>query len=245
MTIGLSGIQIPRDYAAADRAANALGFGISRLDVLGNRYTQRTDVVDALGLAPGASQIALDIAAAKSRIEALPWVLKAGIHRNLPDGIAIEITERRPAFVWRDAERDVLLDMEGRELSALPRGSDLGLPVVTGAAAGPVAPGFLALLEQHPQLQQRTAEALRIEGRRWSLQLSNGTLVHLPADGIAGSLAWLESQASTGLLDRGLATIDLRVAGQLVVRGSGAPSLGTAAGKRQSTPVSSAAGGAP
>lgn len=245
LTIGLSGIQIPRDHAAADRAANALGFGISRLDVLGNRYTQRADVVEALGLAPGASQLAVDPAAAKDRIEALPWVLKAGIHRSLPDGVAIEITERRPALVWRGGDRDVLLDMDGRELTTLPAGSDLGLPVVTGAGAGPVAPSFLMLLEQHPEVQRRTAETRRIEGRRWTLQLANGTLVHLPADGIAGSLAWLESQAASGLLDLGLQTIDLRVAGQLVVRAGDRPSPGPTARLRQSTPPATAAGGAP
>ena len=243
--LGMFGHLVPRDAAALDRYAASLGFRISRLDIQGNRYTQRPDIVAALALPPGASQLALDTTAAKSRIEALPWVLKAGIHRSLPDGIVVEITERRPAIVWRDVDRDVLLDIEGRELSTLPKGSDLGLPVVTGAAAGPAAPGFMPLLEQHPEIRRRTVEIRRIEGRRWSLHLSNGLLVHLPADGIAASLAWLESRAASGLLDLSLETIDLRVAGQLVVRGHDAPSVGPAARSRHMPRTGTAAGGAP
>src|SRR5262249_34946349 len=52
----------------------------------------------------------------------------------------------------------------------------------------------------------------------WTLRLVDGALVHLPADGTAAALAWLESRAATGLLDADLESIDLRVAGQLVVR---------------------------
>ena len=243
--VSLSRINIALDSSAIDRVAASLGFEITRLDVHGNRYTQRADILDALELLPGTTQLAFDIAAAKRRVEALPWVLKAGIHRSLPDGIGVEITERRPAIVWRDGERDVLLDMDGRELSTLPPGSDLGLPVVTGAAAGPLAPGFILLLEQHVELNRRTAQARRIDGRRWSLLLSNGTLVHLPPDGIAASLAWLESQALTGFLDLGLETIDLRVAGQLVVRGDAKATSETVARAHRSIRAAPAAGGAP
>jgi len=243
--LGSFGHLVPRDAAALDRYAASLGFGITRLDIQGHRYTQRPDIVAALALPPGASQLALDTTAAKNRIETLPWVLKAGIHRSLPDGLFIEITERRPAIVWRAVDHDVLLDIEGRELSTLPGGSDLGLPVVTGASAGPAASGFLPLLEQHSEIRRRTVEIRRIEGRRWSLQLSNGLLVHLPADGIAASLAWLESRAASGLLDLGLETIDLRVTGQLVVRGPDAPGVGPAARSRHTPRTGTAAGGAP
>jgi len=246
MTAVMTGIpSIPRDGVALDRAATALGFGITRLEILGNRYTQRTDIVEALGLSSGASQLAFDTNTAKSRIEALPWVLKAGINRSLPDGIVVEITERRPAIVWRDLDRDVLLDKEGRELTTVPQGSDLGLPVVTGVAAGQAAPGFVNLLKQHAEIQRRTAESRRIEGRRWTIQLNDGTLVHLPAVGVAGSLAWLESQAASGLLDLGLEAIDLRVAGQLVVRKRDRTTSGASAWSRQSTRAATAAGGAP
>lgn len=245
LTIAATGLRIPSDIGAYDRTAVSLGFGITRLDISGNRYTRRSDVVSALGLASGASQLAFDTSAAEARIEALPWVLKAGIHRSLPDGLVVEITERRPAIVWRAPDRDLLLDMDGRELSTLPRGADLGLPVVTGEAAGPAAPGFMALLEQHAEIQRRTVEARRIEGRRWTLLLKEGTLVHLPAIGVAGSLAWLESRAADGLLELGLEAIDLRVTGQLVVRKRDAPASELIARARHSAHGAIAGGGEP
>lgn len=211
-----------RDIANApaylDRLAQGLGLSISTIDVRGNRYTQRADIVAALAISPDTTHLALDIEAAQHRIEALPWVSKARIHRDLPGGIAIEITERRAAIVWRQADRDTLIDATGRSLASFPSGSDLGLPVIEGDNAGPAAADLFALLAQSPETARRTLRSRRIEARRWTLDLAGGIEVHLPAEGLAGAIAWLESQANAGLLDVAVTAIDLRVPGQLVVR---------------------------
>jgi cell division septal protein FtsQ len=220
----------PRAWAEA--IVEAVGLRISRVDVRGNGLTQRSEVVAALraGLTdPMSAQpklpdqdtdlpFWLDLEAARRRIEALAWVHTAKLARMLPDGLAVEITERRPAFVWRRDDQDTLLDSEGRELSRIQRGSAAGLPVVAGEGAGPAGPRLMAMLKGHPEVERRMVEARRIEDRRWTLVMTGGTLLHLPGDGTAAALAWSEAQAGSGLLDRGLEVIDLRVSGQLVVR---------------------------
>ncbi len=202
----------------ADRTAAAAGLRPVRFEVQGHRFTSLADIDAALDLASAHSQISFDPLVARRRIEALPWVKAAKVARILPDAVAVEIEERRPAIAWRSGERDILVDMQGRELASVPRNSALGLPVVMGEGAGTAAPELVAIVDAHPEVERRVVEARRVEGRRWTLQLASGTLLHLPGDGMAAAFAWIEAQAASGLLDRGLEAIDLRVAGQLVIR---------------------------
>ena len=228
-----------------DRLAGGLGFAISRIDVRGNSYTQRADVVAAIGLAHGTPQTAVNVEAAQSRVEALPWVATALIRRDLPDGIVVDITERRPAILWRQPGRDTLLDRGGRELATLAPGSDLGLPIVEGEKAGAAATDLIALLDESPGLRRLVARSRRVDQRRWTLDLTSGAAVHLPAEGLAGAVAWLESRAATGLLDMPLEVIDLRVAGQLVVRPRTKPPGVFSLVEPRNSRSASAGGGAP
>lgn len=230
-----------------DRAATAAGLKPTRLELRGNRHTSQIEVVAALALHETPSQLSFDVAAAVSRVAALPWVATAKISRLLPDGVAVEITERRAAIHWRAPDRDLLVDMDGRELASVPRGSDIGLPVVIGDGAGPAAPALLALLRSYPEIERRLVASERVEGRRWRLQLASSTRIELPAGAIAAALAWLDAQAVTGLMDRGLEVIDLRVPDQLVVRGRSAPVAESMAlpSATRLTSRASAAGGAP
>src|SRR5690606_11583694 len=68
-----------------DRLAVAGGFGISTVEIVGHRYTAEADVVKALALGPHDSQLTYDTAAARQRLEHLPWVARASVRRKLPD----------------------------------------------------------------------------------------------------------------------------------------------------------------
>lgn len=206
-------------FQLAERAAFAAGFVVKRIDVKGHRYTSAREVEAAIGIGEKVSQLSLQPAGARRRVEALPWVQTAVVRRSLPDGVTVEITERKPVALWRQPNRDLLIDVDGRTLSEVSRGADVGLLVVLGEGADVAVARLIALVAEHGQIQRRLVEAHRIEARRWTLRLSNGLLLHLPADGVAAALAWLEARAAGSLLDAGLEAIDLRVAGQLVVRG--------------------------
>lgn len=201
-----------------NEAAAALGFGVKHVRYAGLHYTPHSAAKSALDLDAGTSQLAFDTQAAKARIERLPWVERATLQRILPDTIAVTVVERRPVAIWRQPGIDMLIDASGRALAAIRGGSETGLPVLLGAGAGDAAQALLQLLAEHIAIGERVVEAVRIEDRRWNLHLSNGALVQLPADGMAAALAWLAVQPR--LLDSDLDAIDLRVAGQMVVRGA-------------------------
>jgi cell division protein FtsQ len=194
------------------------GFTLSRYEIRGNRYVTARDIRAALAIDRGTPLLSIDPAAAAARIERLAWVKSATVRRILPDGLSIEIIERDAAAVWRTPEADRLIDGEGRILSEITRGTDVGLPVLSGAGAAPAAAVLLQAMASNPQIATRLIEARRIADRRWTLLIAGGTAVELPADGIDAALAWLASRPGEALLDAGLEAIDLRVSGQLVVR---------------------------
>lgn len=210
----------PNLRSLLEDVAMAAGFGVASAEIRGHRLTPEADIREALALDGRHSQLTLDLDAIRSRVEALPWVSTAVVRRVLPYAIAVDITERKPAAVWRDEPDHVLIDAEGRTLTTVPRGADTGLPVLTGADAGPAAGTILPLLAEFRRIDERVVEIRRVASRRWTLALKGGALVHLPADATAAAMAWLDKEAESGLLDRGLAVIDLRVHGQLVVRTS-------------------------
>jgi cell division protein FtsQ len=216
---------LPRGTAIASAISEQIGFVLARYEVRGHRYTTQRDIEAALAIRRGTPLFVIDIAAATTRIEQLPWVRSAIVRRILPDTLSVEITERTAAALWRMPDADRLIDAEGRTLSAIGRGADVGLPVLSGTGAAAAAAGLLQALASNPRIAGLVVEARRIADRRWSLLLTGGTLVHLPGDGIDAALAWLESGPAEGLLEAGFETIDLRVSGQLVVRkGQGTPS---------------------
>lgn len=222
----------PTLVAVLDKAVVDAGLGVQQSRVQGQRYTGEAEIRTALALDGKQSHLTLDIGALARRLEALAWVDKAAVQRLLPDGVAVSLRERVAVAVWRGPTEDLLIDANGRRLSAIPRGADTGLPVLTGAGAGPAAPAILPLLSTHSEIRRRLVETRRIADRRWTLVLASGALVHLPSDGMAATIAWLDSQAKTGLLDLALEAIDLRVNGRLVLRERTAAVEPAAAGGR-------------
>lgn len=208
-------------WSRIEEAAAAAGVKPVRLMVRGHSHTSEADIAAALALDVVRSQLSFDAETARGRIEALPWVKSAVVGRVLPDGVRVDISERRPAAVWQGADQDLLVDTEGRVLTAIGRGAHTGLPLLSGHGAANALSAIMALVTSHAEIERRLVELIRVEDRRWTLRLASGTLLLLPGDGAAAALAWADAEARNGLLDRGGLAIDLRVAGQLLIRDGG------------------------
>lgn len=204
-----------------DRLADLAGLGLRQVNVTGHRMTPDTAIFDALELSGTASLLRFDSAAARRRIERLPWVRTATVERIFPDEVAVAVTERTPYAVWRKPGGDILIDEEGRELGPTRPGAAAaaGLPVVTGEGAAAAAHQLLRSLSAYPQLLSRLALAERVGDRRWTLTLEPGPTVHLPADDEAGAMLRLMAPRQGGrLIDREVALIDLRIPDRIMLR---------------------------
>lgn len=202
-----------------DAIAESAGLGLFQISVTGQRRTPDSDLFDAAQGGQSHSLLLFDTAAARARIEALPWIAVARVKRAFPDELRIDVTEREPFARWRQDGRDMLFDATGRLLGPAPADAFPDLPVVTGAGATDEAVALLQELRRWPVIARRIDYAERVGGRRWRLALRDGRRIELPPEGWQSALATAATPRSgVALADRAFAVLDLRLPGQPMVR---------------------------
>ncbi|KWT64289.1 Cell division protein FtsQ [Hyphomicrobium sulfonivorans] len=204
---------------AADQVLSWTGLRIEQVALTGQRFTSDADVFEAIDLPNAGSLATFDVEAARERVEALPWVSTAAVSRVYPASLDIRITERRPTALWANGGREFLVDNTGRVLSGLKPGTMVRLPRLAGEGAPQDARALLELIVRYPNIAERFVLAERVGGRRWTLHLKNGLVVHLGADREAVAFAALSSPDELGgFLNARNVVIDLRARGRIVVR---------------------------
>ncbi len=200
-------------------ASSQLGFKVDEILVVGRRETKQEDLLQAVRLARGAPILAFDLNAAKSRVEALPWVQRATVERMLPDTILLNVEERHPIAIWQHKGKFALIDRDGETIrhKNLRRFSDL--VVVVGKDAPRHASGLLEMLTAAPELMPWVKAAVWVGDRRWNLRLKGNIDVRLPENDPAA--AWIrlaEYERAHQVLERDVQVLDLRIPDRLIVR---------------------------
>jgi cell division protein FtsQ len=195
------------------------GFRIENVEVIGREQTDPKALLKAAGLKRGDPILAVSPDVVRRRIEAMSWVASAAVERRLPDTIAITIVERKPIALWQHNDKFALIDSKGDNLGPVPDASASALPLIVGGDAATHASALLSTLATHPDLAKRVQASSWIGSRRWDLRMDNGVEVKLPEDGVAEALQQLaDAEASSRILERDVAVIDLRLAGKMIVR---------------------------
>ena len=199
--------------------SNELGIVVSDILVEGRYRTERNALLAAIATDRGVPILGIDLAALKSRIDALPWVRTATVERRLPDTLFVRLEERTPLALWQRDGALTLIDDRGIEIPGQNPRRFADLPIVIGSSAPARAHEFLALLSGQPDLRQRVRAVTWIGDRRWNVRVDSGVDVELPEH--APDKAWLhlaKLQRDHSVLDRDIIAIDLRLPNQLVVR---------------------------
>ncbi len=201
------------------RASAALGLAVGEVFVEGRVRTSPEPLLAAVGVARGDPIFQFDPQAAKSRLEALPWVRRATVERRLPSVIYLRVEERRPMALWQDDGRLTVIDETGEVIPGARPEDFAGLTLVVGPDAPAHAAQLLRLLDDEPELRRRVIAAVRVGGRRWNLRFQGGTDVRLPETGAAEAWAqFARIERQHGVLQRDVDSIDLRLPDRLVVR---------------------------
>jgi cell division protein FtsQ len=204
---------------SAISATATMGFRVNEVMVSGRQQTEREILVKALNVARGAPILAFDIADAKRRVEALPWVRASTIERMLPDTILISIVEREPLALWQLDSKLHLIDAEGEVIlnDGLENYSDLLMVVGNGAEIE--ASALIALIGTEPALMQQVQAATWIGGRRWNVHLKGDIVVRLPEDDAQSAWTRLaEYHKNHRVLDKNVTVLDLRIPDRLIVK---------------------------
>ena len=204
---------------SAISATATMGFRVNEVMVSGRQQTEREILVKAINVARGAPILAFDIADAKRRVEALPWVRASTIERMLPDTILISIVERQPLALWQLDSKLHLIDAEGEVIlnDGLENYSDLLMVVGNGAEIEATA--LIALIGTEPALMQQVKAATWIGGRRWNVHLKGDIVVRLPEDDAQSAWTRLaEYHKNHRVLDKNVTVLDLRIPDRLIVK---------------------------
>ncbi len=203
----------------ADAGANALGMRIATVSLSGQRQVSREAIFAAAGVTDHSSLLFLDVADARAKLEAIPWIAEATVRKLYPDRLQITVTEREPFALWQQQGKVKVIAADGTVLSETvePRLASLSFVVGNGAAAR--ARDFLAVLDKYPTVRDSVRASIYVAERRWNLKLKNGIDVRLPEANIEGALATLvRLDREKSLLSRDITAVDLRLADRLTVR---------------------------
>ncbi len=214
---------VARAMTAADAraalAGKAVGFAVENVSVVGREREDRQAILAALGVARGAPILGVDLAAAKARLETLPWVRSAEIERLLPDTLFVRLAERHPLALWQRQGKLALVADDGTVLAGQTLDAYGSLVVLVGDDAPKLGASLLAMLASEPALYPHVAAAVRVGDRRWNLRLDSGIDVALPE--VDAAAAWhrlAELDREQSLLERNVLAVDMRLPDRLVLR---------------------------
>lgn len=211
---------------------------VDAVTVVGNNRTPLDEVVTATSILPGQPLLDLDLDAAESGVEALPWVRKADVERRLDGEIVVRVTEREPVLALpvvgpgsdvgggdTGPGRFVLVDQLGQQLelvNELPGGF---LPILGIEASGrpgesaPAETGLILSLVQSlpPSLIDQVAAMTVSEGDLY-IDLTSGGRANVGDSSLLGEkIQALETVLARVDLDC-VSVIDLRVPSAAAVR---------------------------
>ncbi|MGH8984430.1 MAG: cell division protein FtsQ/DivIB [Acidimicrobiia bacterium] len=202
---------------------------VDRIAVRGTVGVPEEAVRSAADVDTGDALLLLDLGAVEQRVEEIPAVLDAQVHRDLPDGVRITVVEREPAAWAPRADGTVsILDRTGRVIAEAAGDSPPALPEVRGLAhlpeagrtteAGGVATRVLADLP--PELGDRVATVV-MYGGVLVLRLDDGIEVRLgPPRGVSAKGRTALAVLAT-LGDAPVAYVDVRVSSAPVTGSTG------------------------
>lgn len=196
-----------------------VGFRVRAVEVEGRDRASAQAILAAIGVVRGTPILAIDPAAAKARLEQVPWVKTASIYRRLPDTLFIALTEQEPLAFWQRGAALTLIDRDGKPIGERNLGTFARLPVLVGDDVPTNAAAVVELLDTEPQLAQQVAAAVRIGGRRWNIEFKNGVAVALPEENAVAAwhrLAAIEKDHR--VLERRVLLVDLRLPDRVYLR---------------------------
>ena len=218
--VGLYGMSLgghAEDVAQA--TTSAAGFAIEKVLVSGNSETSEIDILQLLGLDGTTSRVSLDVEAARRKLTELPWVESAQVRKIYPRTIEVSLKERTAFGIWQQGSTLSLIEKDGSVIAPLRDNKFASLPLFVGRDAEHAAEAFLQEMEKWPDVRNRVRAYVRVASRRWDLHLDNGVVIKLPEEGVERALATLaDFEAKESVLERDIASIDLRLADRTTIR---------------------------
>ena len=213
-------------YLKADQIKSELttfsiqqGFSLKSIEVTGRNHTDAKAIRSVLADWRDTSIFTADLQEIRGQLLSLGWVKDAVVSRHLPDRLVVTLYERQPVAVLQTPSGHQLMDADGVPITGADVSGFAHLVVVSGDGAAPRAAALLGMLESEPELFTDVWAVQLVSERRWDIHMRSGLTIKLPEEDPV--LAWsrlAKLEQDTAITARDLASIDLRVPGQLIVK---------------------------
>ncbi len=107
-------------------------FGIKEISVRGLKELTEKDILMLAAISPQQNLLSVNTEAAVRRVSANPWVKNVYVGRELPNRLVLEVRERNPVAMVKQASDFYLMDNEGFVFKKLGKGDEVDLPILTG-----------------------------------------------------------------------------------------------------------------
>lgn len=107
-------------------------FEIKEISVRGVKELTEKDILAMAKVQPRSNILAVSTDVVAGRIAANPWVKHIYVGRELPDRLVLDVRERTPIALLKQAGNFYLMDGEGVVFKKLSKGDDVDLAIVTG-----------------------------------------------------------------------------------------------------------------
>ena len=118
-----------------DVSADA-GLRVDDVVLSGRHNADAAEILAALDIERGSPIFAIDMKAARNRIESLGWVRSAEIARRLPDVVFVRVVERQPLAIWQHDGQAALVDRFGKTIQQSGLDAFAHLPLAEAALGG-------------------------------------------------------------------------------------------------------------
>ena len=190
---------------------------VKHVEVKGESLMSRQRVLDAARVPAGGHLAQLDLEAIRARVSALAPVKRVDVSRDWPDGVLIDLTERRAVAVVRIGGNWQAMDADGVLFRDYPR-PPVGMPqVVSTSRAGSDALAQAArVIAALPSGLAPRVDHVAVRGvDQISLALRGGATVVWGSDAQSG----LKAEVLAELLPHRARVYDVSVPGQPVTTG--------------------------
>jgi cell division protein FtsQ len=194
-------------------------FMVSAAQIKGAGPTLEEDIREVLPVDFPISSFSLDVQEMRKILVELDPVADASL--QVRDGILfIDVSERKPAFVWRKRDGLELLDEMGHYVRSITARRDYpDLPLVAGEGADENIAEARAILASAAPLADRLRGVIYVGERRWDLALDRNQRIMLPAEGAVQALEKVLILNDTQeLLDRAISVVDMRLSERPTLR---------------------------
>jgi cell division protein FtsQ len=199
--------------------ARLVGLGVDRVTISGIAQLAESEILSAAGITPRTALPFIQVAEARTRLEAVPLIRSASVRKVYPNELLVNLVEREPHALWQHNGELFVIAADGAVIDTMRDARFVSLPLVVGEEANRRTKDYLALLEAAGPLKAQIRAGTLVSGRRWTLKMDNGVDVRLPELRVPDALKRLARlEREQKILQKDVIAVDLRMADRVVVR---------------------------